>query len=230
MIVGIHQPQYWPWLPYLLKIAESDVFVILDSVAFQKNGLQNRNRIKTSQGAQWLTVPVRQKLGQSLQEVEIDPTSSWRRKHWDALLQNYGKASAFSDYSKELEQLYAAPWTRLAELNIRTLELLLRWLKIDTRLMRSSEMTASGKGSDLILALCREAGASTYISGVGGKDYLDEASFAKAGIQLVYRPPLLPRPYPQQHPKAGFIADLSALDILLNCGTRWSDHLEKAIA
>ena len=75
MNIGIHQPQYLPWLPYFLKIDQSDVFVILDTVDFQKNGLQNRNQIKTNQGAQWLTVPVRQQLGQKIIDVRVDNLS-----------------------------------------------------------------------------------------------------------------------------------------------------------
>ena len=68
MKVAVHQPQYLPWLPYFLKIENADLFIFLDTVAFQKNGIQNRNKIKTAQGGQWLTVPVRQNLGQKIEE------------------------------------------------------------------------------------------------------------------------------------------------------------------
>ena len=148
MKVSIHQPQYWPWLPYFLKIAECDVFILLDSVDFQKNGLQNRNLIKTAQGAQWLTVPVRQRLGQTLIEVEIDNNTDWRKKHWLTITQNYSKAKAFSRYADEIENVYLQDWKKLTELNIVLLQVMLRWLGIERTIMRSSEMQAiSGRMS-----------------------------------------------------------------------------------
>lgn len=225
MKVSIHQPQYWPWLPYFLKIAECDVFILLDSVDFQKNGLQNRNLIKTAQGAQWLTVPVRQRLGQTLIEVEIDNNTDWRKKHWLTITQNYGKAKAFRRYAGEIESVYLQDWKKLTELNIVLLQVMLRWLGIERTIMRSSEMQAAGKSSALILNLCLEVGAKRYISGDGGQNYLDEGAFNAAGVEILFRTPALPLPFPQQHPSIRFIDDLSALDIFLNCGDEWRNFL-----
>ena len=106
MKVSIHQPQYLPWPPYFKKIDEADLFIILDSVDFQKNGLQNRNQIKTSQGAHWLTVPVEQHLGQKISEVRIQNSPNWRKKHWQAIQQNYSKAPFYSTYIEELRGIY----------------------------------------------------------------------------------------------------------------------------
>jgi hypothetical protein len=225
MNIAIHQPQYFPWLPYFLKIEESDLFIVLDTVDFQKNGLQNRNLIKTAQGAHWLTVPVRQQLGQKIVDVKIDISTDWRRKHWQTLQQCYRKAVFFDLYGEELEALYARDWPSLNELNIEILSMMMRWMGIRTPLVRSSQMQATGAASDLVLKLCVEAGATRYLSGTGGKDYLEPDSFAKAGVEIVYRPAVLPEMYPQSHPRAGFINDLSALDLLLNCGKSWRDYL-----
>lgn len=218
MIVSIHQPQYWPWVPYLDKIAESDLFIALDTVDFQKNGLMNRNQIKTAQGPLWLTVPVKQRLGQSLLETEIDNSGPWRRKHWSALEQNYRRAPFFARYAPELEALYAREWTSLTELNLEILGLLARWLGIKTPTRRASAMKATGKSSELVLALCREAGATVYLSGRGAKAYLDEAAFAAAGIEVRWQGAPVLEPYEQRHPEAGFVPGLSALDALLNLG------------
>lgn len=226
MIVSIHQPQYLPWLPYFLKIAESDVFILLDSVDFQKNGIQNRNQIKTAQGASWLTVPVKHQLGQKILDIEINNSVDWRKKHWNTIFQNYGKASSFKAYLSDLESLYSQEWNSLVEINIRILEMLLRWMKIPTKIVRSSQMNAKGKASELVLNLCLEAGATSYISGTGGKNYLDEDAFKSAGIIINYNSPALPSLYPQMHTKAGFLNDLSALDILLNCGDSWLNHVQ----
>lgn len=225
MKVAIHQPQYLPWLPYMLKIKHSDIFILLDTVDFQKNGLQNRNQIKTAQGAQWLTVPVRQQIGQKIQDVMIDSDLNWRRKHWQSLQQNYRKSSYFYLYAQELEEFYAKKWDRLNDVNIVFLKMLLRWMNIQTPVIRSSEMIGNGAGSDLVLSLCMEVGATKYISGSGGKNYLEPNSFERSGIEILYQPPVLPDIYPQLHPQAGFINALSVIDLIFNCGDAWSDSL-----
>lgn len=225
MIVSIHQPQYLPWVPYFLKIAESELFIILDSVDFQKNGLQNRNRIKTVQGGSWLTVPVCQKLGQKIRDVENNNDVEWRKKHWNTIAQNYSKAPSFRKYADELEEVYRRDWTLLVDLNMCMLEMMVRWMEIGTRMIRSSAMKAAGKGSNLVLNLCREVGATRYVSGVGARSYLSEEAFQAAGVEIVYRAPVFPDPYPQQHSKLGFLNDLSALDIVLNCGDEWRKYI-----
>lgn len=230
MNVAIHQPQYLPWLPYLMKIEESDVFILLDTVDFQKNGLQNRNQIKTAQGAHWLTVPVSQQLGQKICDVKINNSTDWRRKHWQTIQQCYGKAPAFKTYEKDLEALYVRQWTGLNELNIELITMMLRWMNIRTPIMKSSQMKATGASSDLVLNLCLEAGATRYLSGTGGKNYLDSEAFEKAGVEIVYRPAVLPEAYPQLFPQAEFINHLSALDIVLNCGEAWRSYLPEEVA
>ncbi len=224
MKVSIHQPQYLPWSPYFKKISEADIFIILDSVDFQKNGLQNRNQIKTSQGAHWLTVPVKQHLGQKICEARIQNSSNWRKKHWQTIQQNYSKAPFFSMYVEELRGIYEHDWTMLGELNVSMLDMFLRWMDIHTQLVSSSKLVATGAASDLVLNLCLEVGSTHYLSGVGGKNYIDLEAFDKAGIEVVFRDPVLPKVYPQCFPKAGFVKSLSMLDLMLNCGESWRDY------
>jgi hypothetical protein len=230
MNISIHQPQYLPWLPYLMKIEESDVFIFLDTVDFQKNGLQNRNQIKTAQGPHWLTVPVRQQLGQKIYDVKIDNNTDWRRKHWQTIQQCYTKAPAFKAYEKVFATFYEREWEELNGLNIELTTLMLSWMNIKTQIMRSSQMKSIGAASDLVLNLCLEAGATRYLTGLGGKNYLDPESFEKAGVEIVYRPSVLPVAYPQLFPRAGFIKHLSALDIVLNCGEAWRSYLPEEVA
>lgn len=228
MKVAIHQPQYFPWLPYFLKINKSDLFIFLDSVDFQKNGIQNRNMIKTSQGEKWLTVPVKHTHGQKIKDIEIDNSQKWQKKHYQTLIQSYSKAEFFDDYKGELENYFSIKWNSLSEMNINLSSLMMNWLGVDTPIIRSSEMNSTGKGSDLILNLCIEAGAKEYISGIGGKDYLDLNMFKKQGISIDYQPPKLPDQYPQPHQKVGFKNNLSALDIILNCGKGWKSYIPRS--
>lgn len=230
MKVSIHQPQYIPWLPYFLKIAASDLFIILDTVDFQKNGLQNRNQIKTAQGAHWLTVPVKHKFGQKISEVLINNDVDWRRKHFQTIRQCYTKAAVFKDYEEELISFYNQDWKKLSELNTEFIFLLLKWLEIETPVIKSSQMNASGNSSELILNLCLESRAQTYLSGMGGKNYLDYHMFKEAGIAIEFQAATLPKEYPQLFPNLGSMTDLSTLDILLNCGVAWRNYLNCGVS
>src|SRR5207244_6022028 len=102
--VAIHQPQYFPWPPYVHKVMSVDIFVYLDTVQFSKNGLQNRNQIKTSQGPLWLTVPVKHQLGRSIYETEIAEHRAIE-KHWKTVAASYGRTAGFERWGNELQAL-----------------------------------------------------------------------------------------------------------------------------
>lgn len=225
MKISIHQPQYIPWLPYFLKIANSDCFIFLDSVDFQKNGVQNRNEIKTAQGRHWLTIPVSQNLGQKIKDTEINNNLNWKKKHWQSLKNCYSKSEFFSDYEPYLESFYEKDWKNLCDLNIELTKMMMEWLDIDVPTCKSSDMKSIGIGSDLILDLCKNKGATKYISGIGGKNYLNIQSFESAGIEIDFIENKLPISYTQLFPKIDFLNDLSAIDIIFNCGREWKEKV-----
>ena len=118
MIIAVHQPQYLPWLGYFDKIDRADVFVLLDNVQFKKNEWQNRNRIKTAQGPQWLTVPVLYRFPQLICEVGINTKERWQHKQRQTILSNYRKAPFWSLLEPFFEEIFAKEWQTIAELNI----------------------------------------------------------------------------------------------------------------
>lgn len=225
MIIGIHQPQYLPWLNYFLKIQNSEKFVILDTVDFQKNGLHNRNRIKNAQGSQWLTVPVIRKTGQKIINTKINNSLNWRQKHWNTISQNYSKSAFFKNYSEQIKDIYNDNWDDLNSLNIALINLILNWMKIESEIVFASEINASGTGSDLILNICLELGATSYLSGIGGKDYLDVSMFKSEGIDVIFEKPVLTSLYNQRYESAGFINDLSVIDLVFNTGKEWPKYI-----
>lgn len=220
MRVGIHQPHYLPWLRYFEKIARSDVFIVLDDIQYEKNGFQNRNKIKTPQGWTYLTVPVRKPTLRPICEIEIDPSTGWREKHRRALELSYRKAPHFARYWPELAALYEQEWTHLAALNRAMLEVFLRQLEIETPLRFSSDLPTQGEATERLVELCRAVGGDTYLSGAYALQvYLDPAVLRAAGIQLAFQEWQAPV-YPQLYPGAGFIPDLAVVDLLFNEGPR----------
>jgi len=185
-------------------------------VQFEKNGWQNRNRIKTPQGAQWLTVPVRHRFGQRILEVEIGEAEGWRRKHRQALATHYGSAPHFAAVWAALEGLYAEPWERLADVAVASTECLARLLGIRRRTLRASAMgPLPEEPTDRLVAICKALGADTYLAGAGGPGYMTMDRFARAGITVRvqdYRHP----EYPQRY--GPFVPSLAAVDLLCNMG------------
>ena len=212
MRVTIHQPQFLPWLGYLDKVDQADLFLILDTVQFKKNEWQNRNRIRTSQGWQWLTVPVLQQFGQRIDDVLINPTAIWKVQHLRALEMHYARAPYIDHYLPQLRELYAAPWTKLSDLNKGTVRWLLKAYGILTPVRCASEFDAREEPTDRLIDLCRAVGATEYLAGAGAEHYMDKPRFEDSGIRLERQT--------FQHPSyrqiyEPFEANLSALDLLL---------------
>lgn len=209
------QPSYLPWLGYFDLMRRADVFVIYDDVPFDKHGWRNRNRIKTRDGAQWLTVPVRHHgLGQPLNS-DIAIAAPFARKHLTTLQQQYAAAPFREHYLPALQAVLQQPWQRLLDLNLALLHLLRGWLGLTTPLLRSSQLAIDGERNQRLINLCRHCGADVYLSGNAGQNYLDEAAFAAAGVSVAWHNYAHPV-YPQLH--GDFLPYLSVLDLLLNVG------------
>jgi hypothetical protein len=218
MIVSINQPAYLPWLGYFHRIAVSDTHIVLDHVQFEKNSFTNRNKIRTLEGWCWLTVPVMTagKFGcLPINEIEITNEKKWAAKHWQSLRFNYAKAPFFAQHAAYFEDVYARPWRKLADLAGEITAYLLNAFDIKTPLHFSSRMKVSGKRDELVLNLCRELGATVYLSGPLGRNYLREDLFQSAGIAVRYDDYHHPT-YRQVHP--GFEPYMAALDLLFNAG------------
>lgn len=215
--VAIHQPGYQPWLPFFKKIIDSDLFVFLDDVQYEKNGWQNRNKIRTSTGSMWLTVPVKAKLGLNLNEIKIDSTINWPKKHTKSLEINYSKSNNFTNIWKHFESIYDTRFDLLIELNLKIIKIIMQLLDIQTKTVLSSELNMLEKGSKRIVEICKALGANTYISGTGlpGKKYLDLDDFAKNNIDVKFYDFTYPT-YRQCYEP--FLPNLSAIDLLFNEG------------
>lgn len=224
MILSINQPAWLPWPGYFHRIARSDLHVVLDHVQFEKNSFVNRNRVRTREGATWLTVPVRTagRFGVSISDLEIAPDRRWARKHWDTLRFAYARAPHFAAHAAFFDDTLSRPWTRLVDLLEHVNRHLCSALEITTPQRHSSQLSPTGHKSDLVLELCRRLGATTYLSGPLGRNYLRSEDFSAAGIALRFDD-FAPPVYPQCHP--GFVPGLSVVDLLYNCGSEAAARL-----
>lgn len=228
MILSVHQPQYIPWLGYFDKIDKSDCFVFLDDVQYKLREYQNRNKIRIKDGWMWLTLPIMSKglNRQKICDVKIDNDSDWQKKHWRSLKVWYGRAKFFKDYFSFFEDIYTRMWEKLIDLNIHIIKYILKELRIDTSLFYESEINTFSQGTDRIIEICKKIKADTYLSGVGGKDYLGEEKFIQEGIKLEYQNFVHPV-YHQRYMKGkdSFLPYMSAIDLLFNEGENSIDIL-----
>jgi hypothetical protein len=214
--LAAHQPQYLPWLGYFDKMDRADLFVLIDTVQYKKNEWQNRNRIRTAAGWQWLTVPVHHRFPMRIDQVRVDERSGWRRRHVESLRQAYARAPHRDGILPAIEALLAQPYDGLAGLNTASVRLLAGLLGIATPIRVSSSIDGVADGPDeRLIDLCVRHGCDTYLAGQGGRDYMDLERWRRAGIRVEFQEFDHPV-YPQCH--AGFVPGLSAVDLLMQRG------------
>ena len=216
--VAIVQSNYIPWKGYFDLIASADEFILYDDVQYTRRDWRNRNKIKTPQGLQWLTVPVKVKgkYHQAIRETEIDG-EDWARTHWQTLAQCYKRAPHYASVAAGLEPLFlGAPYSHLSALNRALIEWVCRYLGVATRVSDSADYELEEGKSERLAGLTQAAGGTEYISGPSARGYLDESVFAARGIKVTWFDYAGYSEYPQLW--GTFEHGVSVLDLLFNCG------------
>lgn len=215
-LVAVHQPQYIPWLGYFDKMDQCDIFCLLDTVQYKKNEYQNRNRIKTDKGWQWLTVPVTYRFPQRIDEVEISSGDTWARKHLEAIRTHYRKAPWYELYIGRLESFFERKWRKLADVNEACVRMLMEMAGIECELVLASRLPVENEHpTGRLIELVRFLGGDRYLAGRDGAKYMDIELFKKERIGLCFQQfdhPVYPQCY------GAFEPYMSILDLLFNCG------------
>jgi hypothetical protein len=217
MRVAIMQPTYLPWCGYFGLMQSVDLFIFLDTVPFQRRSWQQRNRIKTSNGEQWLTIPVKSKgkRNQNIQDVEIDSSTNFFKKHAKAIEINYRQAEGFGRVFPALSLGLQSQEQMLANFTISLLMLLRQFLGIETPVIRSSELTGEGAKAELLASLCLQVGATEYVAPPGSREYMESSDvFQGTDISVSYFEFAHPQ-YTQLH--GDFLPYMSCIDMIMNC-------------
>ena len=217
MKIAIHQANYFPYPGFFHKINQADVFVIQDDVKFV-NRTTNRNKIISSSEYTWINVPIKKgHKSLPIMDVKINNEIPWGKINLKKICAGYNKAKFFHLYKDYFENLYKKEWNNIFDLNFETIKQVLRWLDIKVEIVVESELRVSGQPTERLVKVCKKLGADTYISGIGGKKYLDEKLFEKNKIILKYQN-YSPIRY-LQHASKSFIPNLSIIDLLANVGS-----------
>jgi hypothetical protein len=224
--IAIHQPEHHPWLGFFKKMSQTDIFVFFDDVQYNSSGFQNRNYIKTNTGKTLLSVPVLSKFDSKINEIKIDKTKNWFKKHKKSIMINYSKTDFFEEYKNKIEEIYETEYEYLIELNTKVIKFFLNELKIKTKIIFSSSLNLDSNSPKKILEICKKFNADKYISGVHwGLENLNLKEFSDNQIKIEFQKFLHPI-YKQCH--SPFIPNLSTLDLILNEGENGRKILEKS--
>lgn len=227
--VVILQSCYVPWKGYFDLMSRCDEFVFYDDTQFTKRDWRSRNRIKTAQGVQWLTIPVetKGKFDQLINQTRVSDRG-WAERHWDSIRHAYRRAAHFDDQQDWLRRLYetAGVHELLSDINLSMTSEIAKSLGIKTRLSRSESYPGKGRKSARLIEICRAAGADTYLSGPSAQDYIDLEAFAAAGIAVQYFSYQGYPEYPQLH--GPFVHDVSIIDAFFNLGPKARHALDRA--
>lgn len=215
--IAILQSNYIPWKGYFDIIQQADVFVIYDEVQYTKNDWRNRNLIKTPNGLDWLTIPVKQKnLEQKINETFISQ-HNWNKKHWNTLVGNYSKAPFFKSYSEEFRDLFLGIETdNLSEINLLFINKINSILEIKTEIIDSQSLHLKGDKNERLIEAIKKLNGTHYISGPAAKSYLNIEAFEKEEIQVEWMNYSNYPEYPQMF--LPFNHNVTILDLLFNVG------------
>lgn len=224
--VVILQPGFIPWLGFFELMFRCDIFVFLDDVQYTKRDWRSRNRIKTSDGTRWLTLPVKTKdnFKQLIKDAELDNNQNWIKQHLRTLKMNYSRAPFFNTFYPKIEEIYNCPRNLLYDLDVALIKLLMNELGLERKLLRSSEMQipVNASAKNRIIEICKTVGATHFYNGAAGRTIYDNKSFMKRNIVLEfqeYRHPV----YNQLWDK--FVPYLSVIDLIFNHGEESLDIL-----
>jgi len=220
MKVAIHQPNYLPYLGFFDKMKKADVFVIYDTAQFSKGDFHHRNKIRIFNGWKWLTVPVEKeripiKEIKIRDKVKINKGIDWKESHLKNIRDSYIDTPYYKRYENEITKIYMENYDKLIDLNMELINLLKSAFKIDTEIIYSSDLGSFSTGSKGLLEIIKKLDGDVYLSGQGGKNYLDVLLFEKDGIKVEFQNFVHPV-YNQLY--KGFIPNMSSIDALFNEG------------
>ena len=223
---AIMQPGYLPWLGFIDLLWQSDVFVVLDNVQYDRDGWRNRNRIKTSNGIAWLTVPVSLPGGLEtrINQVKIARDGKWQKKHLETIRQNYSKAEFFDEYFPPICETIQRNYEYLVELDMAFVEKLCELLTIKRKIVYASLLDVEVDNKiERLIEITKAVGCNRFYEPAGGKGYIGESEinrFSARGFVLEFQDYRHPA-YRQLHGE--FVPYLSVVDLLLNDGPRSLD-------
>lgn len=218
MIIGIHQPNFFPWFGYFAKIVRSDVFVFLDDVQLVKTGgsYTNRTYLNIQGKAKYFTLPIIRTSGTQLINQSHFKDNGWKKKLIETLKVNYVKAPYWKDNNDFLFELIGYQTDNLSEFNVHSIKEITNYLGLKCTFLLSSSLSVPCSSTERLIEIVKKLHGDTYLSGKGAEKYQDESLFEQNHIHLIYNE--FKHPLYRQLNTEEFIGGLSIIDLLFNLG------------
>ncbi len=211
-VVAVRPPEYFPRLVYVALMQAASRFIVADTRQYVRQSYQNRARIRTPRGWQWITVPVqRGQHGLPHSGIRIRPVPGWQLRHWKAFTYNYGTAPFFDHYREAVRPIFWQSWRSLADLTFATVRLVHEMYGLGSTLVRASSLTNDSA------EILRDLGPRWLLS------TLEDARFAPCECLLHFDH----LRYRQGHD--GFEEGMTALDLLFGYGPEAPGMLRRMV-
>lgn len=217
--VAILQSNYIPWKGYFDIINMVDEFILYDDMQYTRRDWRNRNKIVTSDGLLWLSIPVENKgkFYQKINETKI-ADEKWVDNHWRSLQSNYSKAKYFHEYAERIKNVYeqCRQEEYLSRINYSFIKEICAILGIKTKITWSSDYELVDGKTERLIGLVKDSQGDYYLSGPAAMDYIDDKLFEEAGIELAW---MDYTGYPEYNQLSNkFEHGVSILDLIFNEG------------
>lgn len=201
----------------------ADVLVIADTFQYSRQSLQNRALLRTPDGRQWISIPLRgRQHGLPILDVAIHGKRGWLRKHWRALHFNYRTTPYFEYYEEQLRPVFEREWSCLADLTVRSIELTCRLLGIQTRIVRASQLIAEDRRPD------KPESVRDILGRMGRADLIVPEEAAAADLPIASKLLTFEEQERRQN-FAGFEPGMSTLDLVFNYGPDASAMIRRGV-
>jgi|LakMenEpi03Aug12_release.lakeMendotaPanAssembly.Ray.scaffolds.fasta_scaffold166017_3 hypothetical protein len=233
MRVMISQSMYFPWHGFLSQISMCDLYIQYDGVRYSKGSFTNRVQVQLPDRSEisWMTIPIkRASLVKNICQTFPDKTKPWPREHSGLLKHAYGGTSnyemvkdLFVTFSNSLDVEFD-----VGSIALNSTRIVCDYLGIGKSLgwINGNDLYNELSGTQRVIAILEHFGAKRYLSGLGGKNYLETELFEKSGITLEYMSYGV-KQYPQMF--GGFKSEVSILDMIAHLGVEAPNYFASTI-
>jgi hypothetical protein len=191
MKIAIMQPYFFPYIGYFQLISAVEEFIIYDNIQYTKKGWINRNRILINNKDEYITLPIK-KDSDYLNVNQRFLSNNWaqdRIKLLNKINESYRKAQYFEKVYPIIEKCINFEDPNLFNFIYNSLQEILLYLKISTKITRSSliDINHNLKSEEKVLEICKKKNASIYINPIGGIELYSKTYFESNGIKLDFQ-------------------------------------------
>ena len=196
-------PTYFPSLLFWKIILKNNFFWMKNSY-YKKQTLRNRMFIHGANGKLMLSIPIRHSgINQKrfYDDISIDSSSDWKKNHFKSIKIAYQSSPYFEFYEEDLKNFYQVETSNLYNFNLKSVELVLKWL----------EMGTNNRTIDFNIEIYKQ---SKNIREIDNREIKK-----KSNIKYIQT----------FEDKNGFIDGLSILDMIFNCGPKTKDYIKAGL-